>query len=349
MWLAIIAQIGVILFLALAVVTPFPGNFIKKTIFYLYGVRYMILSKDTPKKYVRKNAFKPKEKAAGPHAMTSDPVKIRVVFVRHGESWWNAVFNRFGVSWPVRALTAFTYEAVLFRTSPNHSMIIDSPLSARGKKQADELADFVRKDAGHQVPHITDQSVVVTSNLRRAMETTLIGLGPRISTAREKIVVDSCLQEASRNIDALTFSTQPRAIAATPINGVAKTVMHHATFDPSLNTGQKPLSSNIQIRMDTFVEHLLAGVDASVDRTPALHPSSQPTGPLKEVIVVGHSLWFKTFFQRFLPVESNHISKKKKMQNCAMVAFDLIWDRNGSGEVSIDEKSIVPLFKDFAK
>lgn len=348
MWIYI--SVAVML-LVLSFVSPIPGNIVKKAAFYFFALRYMILSKDSPKKAVRGNSFKPVAPNEGPYTATSEPVRIRVVFVRHGDSVWNSVVNRFGLGWPIRALRTLLTEAYFYLFSPNDSLIIDSPLSSRGIAQAKELADFIRRDQGKSVPVDPTKSLIVTSNLRRAMETALIGLGPRVSTTREKIVVDSALQEASRNVDALSFSTQPRTIAPTPINGTAKVVIHHSNFNPALNNGQKSMSSNINVRTDTFIEHVLAGVDgvAPKNNKASLKPEAEGAGPLKEVVVVGHSLWFKRFFDRFLPSTSTHISRKKKMQNCAVVAFDLLWDRNKTGEVSIDESSIKVLFKDFAK
>ena len=338
--------------IVLSILTSIPANVGKKVMFYFFGILYMIQAKDAPSKYAKGNNFSPKSKVEGHHAEATKPVRVRVVFVRHGDSYWNSLINRFGLGWPIRAVKALLTEWYLFLTNASDSVIIDSPLSSTGKKQASELAEFVRKDAGKTVPCQPKNSVVVTSNLRRAMLTALVGLGPRVSTAREKIVMDSSLQEASRNIDALSFSVQKRAIAATPIGENSKTVLHLSNFDPILNMGQKTLPTstcNVHTRIEAFVDHLLAGVDNVQSRTvPALRPSSG-SGPLEEVIVVGHSLWFKTFFNRFLPAQSTHIGKKKKMMNCAMVSFDLVWDRNGSGDVSIDESTITPMFKNFNK
>jgi len=59
----------------------------------------------------------------------------RVIFVRHGESTWNDVFNRgFGPMFPVRLVHGLVQEAgVLISRS---SYFVDSPLSKLGYKQA---------------------------------------------------------------------------------------------------------------------------------------------------------------------------------------------------------------------
>ena len=45
---------------------------------------------------------------------------------------------------------------------------------------------------------------------------------------------------------------------------------------------------------------------------------------MDHVIVGGHSLWFKSYFQNFLPFSSNHVAKQKKIINGGVVAFDLV-------------------------
>ena len=45
---------------------------------------------------------------------------------------------------------------------------------------------------------------------------------------------------------------------------------------------------------------------------------------MDHVIVGGHSLWFKSYFQNFLPFSSKHVAKQKKIINGGVVAFDLV-------------------------
>lgn len=68
----------------------------------------------------------------------------------------------------------------------------------------------------------------------------------------------------------------------------------------------------------------------------------------EHVIVGGHSLWFKSFFQNFLPFSSKHISKKKKIVNGGVVAFDLVKATTQYGDrYMVDPKSIKVVYGGF--
>jgi hypothetical protein len=66
------------------------------------------------------------------------------------------------------------------------------------------------------------------------------------------------------------------------------------------------------------------------------------------LICYGHSLWFRSFFKEYLPADSSHISKSKKMENCA--AIKLTVKRVSVGRqftYIIDEQSIKKVYKGF--
>ncbi|KAJ1441824.1 hypothetical protein B484DRAFT_390449, partial [Ochromonadaceae sp. CCMP2298] len=109
----------------------------------------------------------------------------KIVFIRHGESDWNNVFNKgINVGFLVRLATALYNEMLMF-TSVNSSFI-DSPLNAEGHEQAIELARFLTSEAA-----------------------TIKTADPNYSTilkSAEKIHVLSSLQEMSRNIDTYALS-----------------------------------------------------------------------------------------------------------------------------------------------
>jgi hypothetical protein len=73
----------------------------------------------------------------------SPPREKRVIFVRHGESTWNEVFNRgFGPGFPLRLAWGLLHEAaVIFSRG---SFFVDAPLSHRGYRQARELRAFLK-------------------------------------------------------------------------------------------------------------------------------------------------------------------------------------------------------------
>lgn len=358
-----------------ALFTAFPRNALAKARLYAGSLPYFFLSKEWPRMRTgphAANAFPPRVSVASGPGAPAARVVIRVYFVRHGESVWNACVNRFGLFWPFRVARALLAEAALFFTDPLDSQVVDTPLSARGRQQAKDLAAFLRQNPS-AVAADPASSVVVASNLRRAMETAVIGLGPRLAATRERVAVHSALQEASRNADALSVSTRRGLVAPIPFAGVppasaapdgagpsgsARSVLLSKVFDARLNGGNKELKSNVWLRHDAFVQSLLLGAEGASEG-PALvpanaaadggQPPSTPRPRLQSAVVVGHSMWFKKFFARFLPAGSAHVAGQQKMENCAVVAFDLVWDRTSGGVVSIDEASIKPVYKGFGK
>ena len=78
---------------------------------------------------------------------------------------------------------------------------------------------------------------------------------------------------------------------------------YKSKLDMSLHVGSKDVKSNGLIRMLEFNEWLFNSNEAEI------------------VVVVGHSLWFKSFFNEFLPRASELEVKKKKLPNCGMVEF----------------------------
>ncbi|CAN0520750.1 unnamed protein product, partial [Ectocarpus sp. 12 AP-2014] len=127
----------------------------------------------------------------------------RIIFIRHGESEWNEVFNRgFGPSFLVRLVSAFVREVMMLST--RDSVFFDSPLSNTGIQQV--RSSFRRFPALFAVPlsvadavatlrgGSTQSSVVVTSNLRRAIATGLITLWERLRGGEERYLVHSALQ-----------------------------------------------------------------------------------------------------------------------------------------------------------
>jgi hypothetical protein len=72
--------------------------------------------------------------------------------------------------------------------------------------------------------------------------------------------------------------------------------------DPRFNTGNKSTESTGRDRLQKFAAWMF----------------TQPANAL----VAGHSLWFKSFFNEFLPANANHEAKAKKMTNGAAVGFE---------------------------
>jgi len=314
------------------------------------GFYFMALSKDAKwKKLPDSDKIKDSE----------DKKIKRIIFIRHGESDWNDIFNRKG---PVGKLMLLP---LLFKNlareimmiNEEHSIFLDSPLSPTGVEQAKELQAFCESTATIQGDDVkrTEQimtlrgdifekeTVIVSSNLRRAMATATVGLQGRMNKLGEQMQIWSCCQEISRNID--TYALAPangvpdmsdvQSKGANGVKPVSKLDLAKC-YDPKGNGGNKSLNSNGLKRMQDFCERAF---DEEADN----------------IIVGGHSLWFRSFFQTYMPATSGitlcERSKKKKMKNCAVVAFDL--ERGTSSEVGvayrIDPSSMRTLYLDFEK
>ena len=107
-------------------------------------------------------------------------------------------------------------------------------------------------------------------------------------------------------------------------------------FNTGLNCGDKPVIWDDKNRgfnrINRFAEWCFYGLDGHT------------------IIVVGHSLWFRRFFNCFLPHDSTHKSKTNKMQNVAAVAFNFrrhVTPNGWTAYYKIDEDSIVECHKGF--
>jgi len=323
-WMVAIA----VIFVIVGIFTPIPVNIGSAVRWWIRSAAFLVLAKDTAK-----------PKTAPAPLKVSRNKKVRVIFIRHGDSVWNSLFNRFGFGWPFRAIR-YGFEMIYTVLGNRHdSVIIDSPLSRKGEQQAADLERYVKSALGNAIPTDAKTTVVVSSNLRRAMATALIGLDPRLRANGEKILIDSALQEGSRNADAQSFMLHRGRLADSPVLGYHTAAELGKVFDPTNNLGNKKRNgANVFKRIDAFAARIFG---EGPDGLQTLGGGNATT-----VIAVGHSLWFKNFFGRYLPESSSHVAKKKKMKNCAVVAFDLLVDEKG--EIRIDEASINPLYLGFS-
>lgn len=286
-----------------------------------------------------------------------DPNKIinetavykRIVFLRHGESDWNNVFNKgINVSFIFRLISSLKEELLLLFNSMD-SKFIDSPLNHEGIEQALELRRYIEAANHPECSKTTDEvlsilrgnstisSVVVSSTLRRAIATTTLALWPRIDKNQEKVIVLSSLQEISRNVDTRALSN-PKEVADLPfarIKDKCKSTKHDSfdpdrIFDASENYGNKRHNFYGILRLRAFNEWVFK--------------RSEDT-----IIVGGHSLWFKAFFQTYLPHSSKHDAKNKKISNSGIVTFTIYrsYDVEGSPLYRIDESTIETVYGGF--
>ena len=212
------------------------------------------------------------------------------------------------------------------------SVFLDSPLSLEGCDQADKLREFlfVTGDPNTNISvkmareGTPANSIVVASNLRRAIHTGLIGLYPRFErNNNEKIVLRAELQEMSRNVDTGSITGKGQV----PVVDVVDQRIRKSSakwINPAQNSGNKPMCKSAKPRFDAFCKWVCDQKKENV------------------IVGAGHSLWFREFFKLYLPKTSNHPAKNEKMLNCASVSFRLCQNKDRMGNVGwyVQEESI---------
>ncbi|KAL3827339.1 hypothetical protein ACHAXA_005085 [Cyclostephanos tholiformis] len=267
------------------------------------------------------------------------------------------------------------------------SWFYDSPLSVSGKHQIDSLRSFLKKEelkvGGEGVGGSSTRegrairillalgekktleakdgkeegggddlsSHVVSSSLRRAISTAAIGLADRFSRTADaeddhdkdvgdRIVLLPSLQEISFNPDAL--SILPPGETANPtwcdedIIGLPRGKFS-SLVDARYHTGNKAVNSNGLVRLEEFVSDVFDD-----DRLPRTN-----------VVAVGHSLFFRSFFRVYMPRGTAHVAKEKKLVNGGVVMLTLreasLDGAKGAKAYMIDPNSIVIIYGGFGK
>lgn len=200
-------------------------------------------------------------------------------------------------------------------------------------------------------------SHVVSSNLRRAISTAVIGLADRFSRTTagddrdhedkhdDRIVLLPSLQEISINPDALSI-LPPRGAPYPTWCDEDIVGLPHGKFsslvDTRYHSGNKAVNSNGLLRLEEFVSDVFDD-----DRLPRTN-----------VVVVGHSLFFRSFFRVYMPRGAVHVAKEKKLVNGGAVMLTLrevtvtaALSGGGKGKKAymIDPSSIVVIYGGFGK
>eukprot|EP00933_Yihiella_yeosuensis_P071553 TRINITY_DN79761_c0_g1_i1.p1 TRINITY_DN79761_c0_g1~~TRINITY_DN79761_c0_g1_i1.p1 ORF type:complete len:416 (-),score=58.56 TRINITY_DN79761_c0_g1_i1:163-1368(-) len=261
--------------------------------------------------------------------------RMKIVFIRHGESQWNAVFNKgWKIFMPIRLVKALFKEGMML--FERDSIFFDSPLNDVGIQQGWDLLAFLAsqpagcRKQGSEKLSVQDlepedivsiirgdvgESAVVSSILRRAISTGLLCLSPRFLKSKiqeDRVMLMTPLQEISRNVDTLaltpakTIPKVPQSEANLKDIGDLMSHFYRTRLDKKQNSGNKTFSLKANKRQDAFIDWVF----------------KQPPS-VDCVIVAGHSLWFREFFKSYLPKSSTHVAKTAKMVNCGVVAFDL--------------------------
>eukprot|EP00392_Amoebophrya_sp_AT5.2_P016928 g17237.t1 len=289
---------------------------------------YMVCSSDT------KGLKKDEEKAS---AAPCNVLRQRTIyFLRHGESEWNWVFNKKPVILaPFRLIFAAISEVLL---GGQDSIFLDSPLNDEGLKQASEMSTV----AEALVPR---GAVFVTSPLRRAITTLLLAFKNRVKS--KHVPVWHCLQEISRNVDTAAFTPAhsiPVASKKLQKHDPFAACLYDRVLDVSGYEGNKTLRRRGLSRLREFATKVFPEKSTGGNYQPPL-------------VVGGHSLWFKNFFNLHLAANVSNekyplagLARTKKIHNGGLVKFSLQECESLSGHklfYRIDPASITEVHKGF--
>ena len=181
-----------------------------------------------------------------------------------------------------------------------------------------------------------ERSIIVTSSLRRAISTTTLAFWPRIEKTGEKIFILSSLQEISRNIDTRALS-KAKEVADLPFSRISPYCLSAGgnfspdeVYDTTENYGNKTRTFYGGKRLTSFNEWIFQR-DETV------------------IIAGGHSLWFKNYFQTYMPHHAEHDAKMKKITNSGAVSFTVhrAEDSEGAALYRIEPSSIEVLYGGF--
>jgi broad specificity phosphatase PhoE len=354
--LAMVARPFFVACLLLAISSP--AAFFKKLTMTVTAIHYLALCND--KKW-KKPSVDPEslfrdistDADADAAAVTTTPCDRKtIVLVRHGESTWNDTFNKgdrstasFLINFVPGVIKSIAMEWYFFVTGKaQESWFYDSPLSEKGLGQARGLFRFLAEPMDYKTPKEQElikimigeaPSQLLSSNLRRAISTMAVGFQARLQKKIEgdSIMVLSELQEISRNPDALTvLNGKGSEIYSAWTDPPFLADIFKNQTDTSLHAGNKPINSNGLKRMQAFCDLIFSD---SIQKD--------------AVVVAGHSLWFRSFFQTYMPHTVEHIAKKKKLVNGACVGLVLmrVKTKDGTFQYMIDPKSITVLYGGF--
>lgn len=305
-------------------------SIINKFLMFVEGIIFMVICSES-------QGLKPEKNPDPADIKGTNTSTKTIIFIRHGESDWNDVFNKGkNLGMFVRLFKAFWRELLLYPTKD--SVFLDSPLNADGIEQAKKLQQFIFEAEPDSAtsPRVRaalqslrgegPPSVVVSSNLRRALQTTTVALWPRIENKGDKVVILSSCQEISRNIDTKALSARKEVPDLSRLEGhcAADGSFHAASvYNADENMGNKTTGFTGLKRMKRFNEWAFARKEETI-------------------IVGGHSLWFKSFFKVFMDHSSTHVCKSKKLVNSGAVTFTLHRAKNKDGDpvYRIDEDTL---------
>jgi len=317
----------------------FAKGIIEKFFMYCEGSLFMVFSSDS-------KGLGPKKNPDPEKIRTKDTLTKKIIFIRHGESDWNDVFNKGKNLGMIKRIAVAMWKELWMYPSKD-SVFMDSALNTDGFEQAKDFQKYLFDDQetaesfDSRAKEILDvlrgssssTSLICASNLRRCIQTTTTIMWPRLQRTKEKIHICSSLQEISRNVDTKSLTDRKEI---PDVSRLAKFIdgplRPGDIYDASMNNGNKTYAFNGIKRMKAFNEWAF-------------------TKKVDTIIVGGHSLWFKHYFNTFLPFDKPHKAKQLKMKNTGAVSFTLhrtIGD-DGTPLYRVDESDLMAVYLGFEK
>eukprot|EP01084_Bolivina_argentea_P288319 494827_1 len=160
-----------------------------------------------------------------------------------------------------------------------------------------------------QMVDSSNNSIVVTSNLRRAISTAVISLWDRFGVNSESIHILPCLQEIGMNVDTHTpileeqipeVSNFEKTSKKLNVQKLTQFYRNRLCVEQSIGAKKslRESGADTQQRLNFFADW-------------AFKKNDKNNNPYHTIIACGHSHWFRAFFKRFLPKDSTAMPKKK--------------------------------------
>ncbi|ETO28254.1 hypothetical protein RFI_08883 [Reticulomyxa filosa] len=187
-------------------------------------------------------------------------------------------------------------------------------------------------------------SVVTCSNLRRAISTGIIGLWDRFAADdnKELVRILPCLQELGMNVDTHT----------PVVNDDLPQVSEHEKKTQKLDISllNDFYTNRLRVEGTSKKSQLFESTEDAKDRMRSFVEWVFTQNDKRTVIAVGHSHWFQHFFKYYLPHGSTHMSGKRKLNNCGVVAFRMCCEVSSDSaepHYTIKEGSITQIYGTF--
>ncbi|VWU52650.1 hypothetical protein HEP_00461400, partial [Hepatocystis sp. ex Piliocolobus tephrosceles] len=163
-------------------------------------------------------------------------------------------------------------------------------------------------------------SIVLCSNLRRAMITCLISFNDRLNENNEMVHIFTSLKEMEKHVDSITTCKIEKQIKSLDIDQY---------IDRDINDINNIFEFHKQKKKKNRFENILSYIFNNENDI---------------FIIFGHSIWFQEFFKKFLP--SPHIAKEVRIKNTGIIVFNIDkYIKNNKDVYEIDKDTIRVIYK----